>query len=89
MAKFRKLSVEELVRTRSPISGERARIRREYKGYLEDLQVGEGGELTLTDEKKSTVKNRLKRAAEDLGMEIEFRRSAGGIVRFAVTSLGE
>ncbi len=85
MVKFRRLSSDELAKQRGSLTGERKRTRDEYKGYLEGLDGGEGGELQLQDEKKITVKNRLKRAAEDLNIAIEFKRSASDVVRFKVT----
>jgi hypothetical protein len=89
MVKYRKLSTEEVSSMRTPPTGQRKRIREEYQNYLDDLQVDEGGELILDDERKSTVKNRLKRAAEDLNMEIKFKRSASDVVRFIVMAREE
>lgn len=87
MPEFRKLSAEQLKSMRGPATGERARIREEYKGYLKGLKGGEGGELKLAEhEKKITIKNRLKRAAEDLGVNLAFRRSGPEIVRFSIQS---
>jgi hypothetical protein len=85
MPKFKKLSAEELATFRAPVSGERARVREEYKSYLKGLKPGEGGELRLVeDEKKTSVKNRIKRAADDMGVEIQFKRSDQDSVRFAI-----
>ena len=83
MPTFRKLSAEELESFRAPVTGERARIRAEYRGYLEGIAKGEGGELKLQEtEKKVTIKNRLKRAAEEMDIRIEFKRSSANSVRF-------
>lgn len=83
MPNFKKLSAEDLSTTHSTISGERARVRDEYCGYLRGLKPGEGGELQLADnEKKITVKNRIKRAATELSLDIEFKRSGEDLVRF-------
>ncbi len=83
MPTFRKLSAEELESFRAPVTGERARIRAEYRGYLEGITKGEGGELKLQEaEKKVTIKNRLKRAAEEMDIKIEFKRSSANSVRF-------
>ncbi len=87
MPDFKKLTADDLASKHSPVSGERAKIREEYEGYLKDLEVGEGGELSFDDEKKVTVKNRLKRAATELGMTVEFKRSGSNAVRFSVTSV--
>jgi hypothetical protein len=86
MPKFKKLSAEDLAKPRPAEDGERARIREEYKTYLKGLKIEEGGELGLEgDEKKITIKNRIKRAAEDLGITIVFKRSGENSVRFQVT----
>jgi hypothetical protein len=85
MPKFKKLNAEELAKARPAEDGERARIREEYKTYIKGLRVDEGGELTLEeDEKKITIKNRIKRAAEDLDVMITFKRSGDNTVRFQV-----
>jgi hypothetical protein len=83
MPKFKKLNAEELAKPRPAEDGERARIREEYTAYIKGLRVDEGGELTLEDdEKKITIKNRIKRAADDLGVNITFKRSGDNTVRF-------
>ena len=85
MPTFRKMTKDELDALTMPPSGERARVREEYRGYLADLELGEGGELLLDpSEKKVTVKNRLKRAAKDLNLGIEFRRSGDNVVRYSI-----
>lgn len=85
MPNFRKLTAEDLNTTHSTISGERARVRDEYRSYLRGLKPGEGGELQLADnEKKITVKNRIKRAAAELTLDIEFKRSGDDLVRFRI-----
>lgn len=87
MPKFKKLSSDELDALRAPVTGERARIREEYRGYLKNLKPGEGGELMLGEsEKKITIKNRLKRAAEEMNLKLEFKRSGENSVRFRVNS---
>ena len=83
MPKFKKLTPEELAKPRPPANGERAKNREEYKGFLKGLKAEEGGELLLSDdEKKITIKNRLKRAAEDMGLNVVFKRSGENSVRF-------
>lgn len=90
MPEFRQLSKEEVKNYRAPATGERAKVREEYRGYLKDLEIGEGGELLLTeDEKKVTIKNRLKRAAKDLDVELEFKRSGTDVVRFCIAGRGK
>lgn len=90
MAKFKKLSEDELAAMRSPLSGQRAMIRDEYKSYLKNLKTGEGGQLHIEeDEKKVTIKNRLKRAAEELDITLEFKRTGAEMVRFQVVQGGK
>lgn len=72
---------------RSKAVGERTRIRELYRSYLEPLAVGEGGELTPSEgETKTLVRGRLKRAAQELGITLEYKRSRDSIVRFRVVS---
>lgn len=90
MPRFRKLTPEELESFKPIVSGERARIRAEYRGYIQAINPGEGGELKLSeDEKKVTIKNRLKRAALELNMVIEFKRSGSDTVRFCIPKKDE
>ena len=68
-------------------TSERARIREEYRGYLSQLSVGEGGELVLEEgEKKGTVRSRLNRAARALGIQLEYKRTRDPVVRFRVVA---
>ena len=63
---------------------QRERTRRRYQRYLEPLAKGAYVEVTLRPgEKKQTEKNRLKKAAEDLGLTLKFKRTKGKI-RFQV-----
>ncbi|NOZ28096.1 MAG: hypothetical protein GXP39_08595 [Chloroflexi bacterium] len=92
MVEFRKLDKETTAALfekpkRSKVAEERARIREEYKQYLSQLEVGEGGELVLGEnEKKVTVRNRLNRAAKELGITLEYKRTRDPVVRFRVVS---
>lgn len=86
MAQFRKLTREEIAaimepQPRSARAAERRRIIEEYKQFLSEIAPGEGGEIILEEgDKRQTIKNRLKRAAKDLGIELEFKRKRGRIV---------
>mgnify|MGYP001039839637 CR=1 FL=1 len=81
MPTFEKLSREDISdileakrrgRTKSP----RQRVLERYKEQLMSLEVGEGMEVSLEpSDNRQTVKNRLRRAASDLGYQIEFIRS--------------
>jgi len=62
----------------------RERTRRRYQRYLEPLANGGYAEVTLKPgEKKQTEKLRFKRAADDLGLTLVFRRCKSKI-RFEV-----
>ncbi len=92
MAKFKKLDKETANALfekpeRGKAAKERERIRQEYRNYLSQLAVGEGGELLLEEgEKKTTIRNRLNRAAKELGMKLEYKRTRAPIVRFRVVA---
>jgi hypothetical protein len=69
------------------VATERARIREEYKGYLSQLAAGEGGELVLSEgEDKAAVRNRLNRAAKELNVQLEYKRTRDNVVRFRIVS---
>lgn len=81
MPTFRSLSPDELVALRKR-RGTAVDLT-EYSDFIKDLQVGEGGQLTLdADEQKRTVKRRLTRAAHSLGRGVRYRRSEGNTIRF-------
>ena len=88
MAKFRKLSEEEVQtlmqkKTKGKGPSMREQIRQQYRDYLKELKSGDWAELELQEgEKKLTIRNRLLRAAKDLGVEIEFRRTRGPKIYF-------
>ncbi|HHM24052.1 MAG TPA: hypothetical protein ENJ23_03335 [Bacteroidetes bacterium] len=59
----------------------REQIRQQYREYLKQLKPGDWAAIELEEgERKLTVRNRLKRAAQDLGIELEFRRSRGPVI---------
>ena len=54
----------------------RERIHRRYCRYLEPFTKGAYVEVTLkAGEKRQTVKNRLVRAAGDMGLTLKFKRT--------------
>jgi len=62
----------------------RERIHRRYCRYLQPFSKGGYVEVTMaTGEKRQTVKNRLVKAAEDLGLTLKFKRTRGKL-RFEV-----
>src|SRR5260370_32874072 len=58
-------------------------------GFLSDYEVGDYGEVELDEEdKRLTVRNRLKAAAGRREVGIEFRRTQGDIIRCRVVARG-
>jgi len=63
---------------------QREKIHRRYCRYLERFSKGAYVQVTMTaGEKRQTVKNRLVRAADDLGLTLVFKRTKGKL-RFHV-----
>ncbi len=91
MPNVRKLTeeeVEKLVKPKMKRQGpsQRELIRQQYRSYLEGLQPGDWAAVELEEgERKLTVRNRLRRAAKELGVELIFRRSRGPVLYFQVT----
>lgn len=87
MPEFHRLSREEvegLASGRKPPS-QRALIREQYQRFLEDIQPGEGGEVILgEDDNRTTIRNRIKSAADELGKNITFMRTRDSALRFRV-----
>ncbi len=81
MPEFKKLTRDEvnhILMTREKGRGlsQRELILRSYMDQLKGLEVGEGLAIKLDkSDNRQTVKNRLLRAADRLGIEIEFIRS--------------
>lgn len=85
MPNFRKLDPAEVQTIQNKGKGERTLIAEQYDAILSDYAVGEYGEATLDeDEKRLTVKNRLIAAAIRRGVDINFRRTNGNLIRFQV-----
>lgn len=90
MVNFRKLAdneVEKLEERRRKRTGpsKRELIREEYRGYVKSLKPGDWGEIKLgEDDNRNTIRARLHRAAEDVGVELEFKRSRGDVMHFEV-----
>ena len=91
MAQFRQVTREEV----DQMDGGRAKgvgdQRREaaelYRSSLSQFGPGAWVEVMVDEgEKRDTVKNRLKRAADDLGLSLAFRRTRGSHLRFRITA---
>ena len=81
MPEFEKLSRDEvkkilMAKEKGHGLSQRELILRSYMEQLQGLEVGEGLEIKLDkSDNRQTVKNRLLRAADRLGIEIAFIRS--------------
>jgi hypothetical protein len=85
MPKIRKLSPEEVQTLEYKPAGQRKLIEEQYDAILSDYAAGEYGEAALdADEKRLTVRNRLRAAAVRRGLDIDFRRTNGHFIRFQV-----
>ena len=83
MPTFRRLNAEEVAAMRARRRG--SVDLTEYSDFVRGLQVGEGGEVVLSDsEQKRTVKRRLTRAARQMSKDVRYRRSEGNVIRFEV-----
>jgi hypothetical protein len=85
MPTVRKLTQEEVRTIENKGKGLRKLIEEEYDTFLSDYDVGDYGEAELTtDEKRLTVRNRLKAAAKRRGVSVDFKRTQGNILRFKI-----
>jgi len=84
MPNFRRLTAEQIAALRSRGRPSAVDLT-EYTEFLQGLDVGDGGEVTLgNDEKQRTVKRRLTRAATRANKRLRYRRSEGNAIRFEV-----
>jgi len=83
---FQKLTAADLSASTNGVS----RSRSPYTLFMGGLRVGEGGRATVEEEGVSRIqiKNRLKAAAKDVGLNIAFVRSSPEEVVFHVVSRG-
>jgi hypothetical protein len=85
MPQIRKLTPAEIQTLEYKPTGQRKLIEAQYDAVLSDYAVGEYGEAALEpDEKRLTVRNRLRAAAARRGLGIDFRRTNGDFIRFQV-----
>ena len=85
MPSVRKLTQEEVRTIENKGKGLRKLIEEEYDMFLREYEVGDYGEAELTsDEKRLTVRNRLKAAAKRRDVSIDFKRTQGNILRFKI-----
>ena len=89
MPTIRKLDADEVRRGGKPQSA-RSQVQQEYDTYLAEFSPDEYGEAVINeDESKLTVRNRLRAAATRRGLEVNFLRSPGPVIRFQVTTPSE
>jgi hypothetical protein len=87
MPQVRKLAPKEMQELQNKGKGQRKLIEEQYDAILSDYTTGDYGEALLeSDEKRLTVHNRLRVAAERRGLGIEFRRTTGDLIRFQVVA---
>lgn len=85
MPKVRKLSEDEVLTIERKNKGQRRLVEEQYDIFLEGYNIGDYGEAELeSEEKRITVRNRLKAASARRGMTLEFRRTKGDTLRFRV-----
>jgi hypothetical protein len=85
MPQIRKLTPAEVQTLEYKPTGQRKLIEKQYDAILSDYAAGEYGEAALEpDEKRLTVRNRLRSAAVRRGLDINFRRTNGDFIRFQV-----
>src|SRR4051794_6995417 len=90
MPQVRKLAPEEVQTIQDKGKGTRKLVEEQYDAILGDYAVGEYGEAALdADEKRLTVRNRLKAAATRSKLGINFRRTSGDFIRFQIVEPGD
>ena len=89
MPQVRKLAPEEVQVIENKGKGLRKITEEQYDAFLSDYEVGDYGEAELEgDEKRLTVRNRLKAAATRRQVAIDFKRTQGNIIRFKIIEPG-
>ncbi len=79
MVKFEKMSQTKA--EMDSATGKRAELMVEYLGYLNQLNEGEAGVLTVSgsDESPTALRRRIGKAAQSVGKEIVIRRKDDAI----------
>jgi hypothetical protein len=78
MPKVEEASIEDMIKPRrAKRLLQRQQILEEYKGYINQLTSLESVKklVPVGDEKIATLRNRLKRAAEAVGKDLEIKKS--------------
>ena len=89
MPQVRKLAPEEIQALETKGKGPRKLTEEQYDAILSEYEVGDYGEAVLDEgEKRLTVRNRLKAAADRRTVGISFRRIQGNTLRFQIVAPG-
>src|SRR5690349_7471847 len=83
----RKLNPDEVQTLERKVTGVRRDTEEQYDAYIRDYMPGEYGKALLAEnEKKTTVRNRLRSAAERHGLTLDFRRTKDQRLQFRVNA---
>jgi hypothetical protein len=89
MPHVRKLAPEEVQAIENKGKGQRKLTEEQYDAFLSEYAVGDYGEAELdADEKRLTVRNRLRAAALRREVGIAFKRIHGDTIRFQIVAPG-
>ena len=87
MPTVRKLTAEEVQTIEHTGKGSRKLTQEQYEQFLSEYEPDDYGEAKLNDdEKRLTVRSRLKAAATRRNLGVHFLRTTGNIIRFQVVS---
>jgi hypothetical protein len=87
MPTVRKLAPDEVQTLHNKGKGQRRLTEEQYDAFLSEFDIGDYGEAHLNeDEKRLTVRNRLKAAATRRSVAIDFKHTQGDILRFSITA---
>jgi hypothetical protein len=90
MAKIRKLSPDEVNTIERRGKSQRRLIEEQYDAMLQEFAIGDYGDVDLdSNEKRLTVRNRLRAAANRRGIGLQFKRLRGDFLRFRVVEASE
>src|SRR5437870_5671341 len=85
MPNMRKLMPAEIETLEGRAKGPRKLVAEQYDRIMFEFDTGEYGEVALEpEEKRLTIRNRLKAAAKRRGLTLDFLRTTGNILRFRV-----
>ena len=89
MPQLRKLAPEEVQAIENKGKPQRKITEEQYDAFLANYAVGDYGEAELDeDEKRLTVRNRLRAAASRRSVDIDFKRTQGNTIRFKIIEPG-